>query len=120
METHKGAFEYDWRTRFHTPLREVGESMTWGEAWRLTQQLGSDPSSHVTAAIAGWDHPIGRADMTLRDLYDLQHLAKAKKKPKPYPRPWPDADKERRKFGTARYTPAQLRAVLDAHRGADN
>lgn len=69
--------------------------MLWGEALRLTQILACDPSSWVGAAINELDHPIERVDLTLRDLYDLQHQSKAKRKPKPYPRPWPDRTKSR-------------------------
>ena len=62
--------------------------MSWGEAIRLTQILAGDPSSHVAAALGGWAHPITRADITMRDLYDAQVASKSKRKPKPYPRPW--------------------------------
>ena len=47
--------------------------MGWGEAWRLMDVLLTDPSSHVAAAVAGWDYPLSREDITMRDLYDLQH-----------------------------------------------
>ena len=66
------------------------EAMTFGEAWRLTEIVLADPSTQVAAAVAGWDYPLSRGDITMRDLYDLQHTSKAKRKPKPYPRPWPD------------------------------
>jgi hypothetical protein len=88
--------------------------MSWGEAIRLTGILSTEPDSRVGAAIAGWEYPVSRYDLTLRDLFDLQHMAKAKKKPKAYPRPWPD--KTRRTFGKTRLTVGQLRAILDAHR----
>lgn len=69
--------------------------MTWGETWRLFHLLMHDPSSQVGAALAGWSEPVNRMDLTLRDLYDLQHASKTKRKPKPYPRPWPDRTKTR-------------------------
>lgn len=62
--------------------------MPYGEAVRLTALLAADPSSHVAAALGGWAHPIARADITLRDLYDLQYASKARHRPPPYPRPW--------------------------------
>lgn len=114
IDAHQGAFEYDWRARFGKPLRVIGRSMSWGEALRLTRILSAETDSQVGAAIAGWSHPASRLDLTLRDLYDLQHQSKAKKRPKPYPRPWPD--KTSRRFGRTRMTVAELRAVLDAHR----
>jgi hypothetical protein len=74
--------------------------MSWGEAYRLFTVLVLDPSSQVAAAVAGWQHPIDRIDVTLRELFDLEHRSKSKKKPKPFPRPW---DKqERRKIGGGR------------------
>lgn len=88
IDAHRGAFEYDWRTRFHLPLQAVGRRMSWGEAYRLTQILVQDPSSHVAASLAGLEYPITRVDLVLRDLYDLTHaIAAGKKRPKPYPRP---------------------------------
>lgn len=69
--------------------------MTYGEAWRLMLLLLNDPSSQVCAASVGWSHPITRADVTMRDLYDLQHQSKSEKKVKAYPRPWPERTKTR-------------------------
>lgn len=94
IDTHRGAFEYDWRARFHLPLRAIGRGMSYGEALRLTERLAVDPESHVGAALAGWDAPTSRATLALMDLYDLQHqVAWAQgggkgARPKPYPRPW--------------------------------
>lgn len=101
IDAHRGAFEYDWRTRFRKPLRTVGRSMSWGEAFRLTQVLATDPSSSVAAALAGWDMPTTRESLALMDLFDLTHrIAWAQgggkgQKPKPYPRPWPTRSSKR-------------------------
>jgi hypothetical protein len=93
----------------------VGKRMPWGEALRLTRILAGDPSSQIAASVAEWEHPISREDMTLRDIFDLQHKAAGAKRPKPYPRPWPD--KTKRTFGGGtRMTVAELRAILDEHR----
>lgn len=83
--------------------------MSYGEAIRLASVLAGDPSSQVSAALGGWAHPISRADITLRDLYDLQHISKAKRKPKPYPRPW-DEQPKRTGRGTS-LTVEQYRAL---------
>ena len=64
--------------------------MSWGEAYRLTTVLLSDPSSHVAAAVAGWDHPVSREWLVLADVYDLTaRIAAGKKwtKKNAYPRP---------------------------------
>lgn len=74
--------------------------MPWSEAHRLTEILLNDPSSQIGAAVAGWQYPLSRGDLTLRDLYDLQHRSKAKRKPKPLPRPW-DAPAKRIGSGTS-------------------
>lgn len=74
--------------------------MSWGEAVRLTQRLAVDPSSHVGASLAGWDHPVSHDALTMMNLFDLTHqIAWAQggrkgSKPKPYPRPWPDRTKK--------------------------
>lgn len=73
--------------------------MTFGEAIRLTEQLASDPSSHVAAALLGWQHPYSREALVLADLFDLQHQKAwggKGAKPKPYPRPWPDQQSGKR------------------------
>lgn len=78
------------------PLSVIGRSMTWGEAIRLTHQLGRDTASHVFASIAEWDYPATREALVAMDHYDA--YAKATfKRPKPYPRPWPDRTKSRPK-----------------------
>lgn len=75
--------------------------MSWGEAYRLAQTLATDPSSHVGAALAGWEHPVSRVALAVMDLFDLQHQAAWAQgggkgsRPKPYPRPWSSRTKRR-------------------------
>jgi len=83
--------------------------MSYGEAIRLTSVLAADPSSQVAAALGGWLHPLSRADMTLRDLFDLTYKAHTERTPKPYPRPW-DKRLERTGSGTS-MTVAEFRAL---------
>jgi hypothetical protein len=115
LAEHRGAFEYDWRTRFQLSVRVIGtKAMTYGEAWRQTFILMGDPSSQIAAALGGWDHPVDRADLVLRDLYDLQHakaMAGSKKNAKPYPRPWPEV-KTRRQAPGADVTQEQIFEAL--------
>jgi hypothetical protein len=87
---HLSAFEYDWRSRFGIPLRDIFEGrMTWREAWSLTEQLLGDPSSHVFAAVSGWPYPWSRESFQLADLIDVTRRVAMKKGAsfRPYPRP---------------------------------
>lgn len=74
--------------------------MTWGEALRLTKALAVDSSSHVGAALAGWDYPATPEALAVMNLYDLtHHIGWAQgggkgPKPKPHPRPWPDTTRK--------------------------
>lgn len=104
MTAHRGAFEYDWRTRFREPLSSVPECIGWGEAWRLFVELMGDPSSHVAASVAGWQYPLSREGIALLDLFDMTGRASWGKKHKAHPRPWDDPPK---KFGTGRKTKTQ-------------
>jgi hypothetical protein len=105
IDTHRGAFEYDWRTRCGEPLSAVGRSTSWGEAIRLTQKLITDPSTQVAAAMNGWDYPVSWDAIVAMNHFDLIHqIAWAQggrkgPKPKPYPRPWPDRRRETLKAG---------------------
>lgn len=85
IDRHRGAFEYDWRARFHLPVSVVGKAMSWGEALRLTGILLSDPSSQVAAQYSGWDHPLSRELILLLDLFDLGGYWAAGKKHEPHP-----------------------------------
>lgn len=88
IDEHRGAFEYDWRTRFNLPLTEIPRLMDWAESLRMMRLLGADPSSWVGAELSGWSHPVPREWLVLVDLFDVQLRSKSKRKPKPYPRPW--------------------------------
>lgn len=113
IDAHRGAFEYDWRARFHLPLRVVGGSMSWGEALRLFRVLATDPSSCIAAALRGWQHPVSREALALFDLFDLEHK-KAVKRPTPYPRPWVANERKSRGRGVSR---EELATILAAARG---
>lgn len=79
------------------PLTDVPDRMPWGEAWRLTHILASDPSSYVAAALGEWAHPVTREWLVLADLIDVFVASRPRKgrRPKPYTRPWPDRSKSR-------------------------
>jgi hypothetical protein len=113
IDEHRGAFEYDWRTRFHLPLDAIPEAMGWGEVHRMALILAADPTSQVCSAISQWRHPLSWEGIALRDLYDMQHASKSKRKPKPYPRPW---DRPATTYGAGTtLTPEQYQAIRDRH-----
>lgn len=116
IATHRGAVEYDWRTRFNLPLSAIGtELMTFTEAARLAQGLLLDPSSHSFAALHEWDYPMSREALVQADLFDLEHAGRTKKKPKPYPRPWHSREKQpdvQRHGNAAGRSAAQVGAIL--------
>lgn len=103
IDTHRGAFEYDWRARFQLPVSSIGDAMTWGEAVRHTDRLAADPSSAIGAALAGWDYPVGYDALAVMNLFDLMHEiawaqgGKKGSRPKPHPRPWSDRKTRRAK-----------------------
>lgn len=89
--------------------------MSYAEAVRLTQVLSTDPSSHIAAAVHGWDAPVSREWLVLADTFDrLTHLHTDRKaKPEPYPRPFPDPARVRR--GKTTRTRGDVLAILNAH-----
>lgn len=87
--------------------------MTWGEAIRLTQQLQLDPSSHVSASVRDWTHPLSYEAAFIADLVDVQIARAIGKKAKSRPRPW---DPKPKRWGSGRFTIPQLRELLRRHR----
>lgn len=100
LDEHRGAFEFDWRSRFHLGVESIPTVIDWAEACRLVEVLMTDPSSQLAAAFMGWTHASTREELTLRDLYDMQHQSKSKRKPKKLPRPW-DRPPKRHGAGTS-------------------
>lgn len=112
IEEHRGAVEYDWRSRFHLPITCIPDGMGYGEAWRLLRIVAADPSSQTAAAISGWAFPLDRAAQTLAVV--AENVARnGGDKRWTYPRPW---DEKPKALGSARMTPRQMRAFLDEHR----
>jgi hypothetical protein len=100
---HGTAFAYDFRSKFGVSYLEIGYSVSWLEALRLTAGLMQDTDSKVQAAVNKWDYPIRREFMVLANIYDLLAAVNSKKKPKPYPMPWPDPNKQ--KIGSTKIQP---------------
>ncbi|MFG3338724.1 hypothetical protein [Glycomyces sp. NPDC048151] len=100
IEEHPGPLAYDWRARFGLPLSAPFDgTVSWHEAWLLTEQLLADPTSHLAAALAGWDYPASREALALADLWDLTVAVNTDKrkrgKAERYVRPFPLRDKAR-------------------------
>lgn len=95
IEEHRGALEYDWRSRFGLALAVVGtDAMCWGEAYRLTLVLLNDPTSQLCAAAGRWRTPWSRDSEMLALLVEigLRSNAKHPGQVRPLPRPWTTPD----------------------------
>lgn len=85
IAAHRGAVEYDWRTRFGLGLDDIGVDQSLQEAARLAEILREDPSSAISAVLRGWEHPVSREALVLMDVFDLNHMVAAGgKKVKPH------------------------------------
>lgn len=112
IEEHRGAFEYDWRTRFGLPLTVVGGwEMSYGEAYRLTKELAVEPGSRVFAAVSGWAYPMSREALVTADLIDVIARAMFQRVHTTYPRPWDGPDVTR--IGGTNLPQDYVRGVLD-------
>ena len=89
--------------------------MSWGEAIRLAKLLGEDPSSHLAASVNGWVSPISLEYLALKTLIDNYVISKTDKRGKLAKLRDPFAPPPKR-FGSARLTIPQLRALLKRHR----
>lgn len=91
--------------------------MTWAEAYDLTIELGKDPTSHVGAALAGWEHTYSHEALILADLYDLTVSANTDKarraKIRPYPRPF-ETNRDRERSRRPAVSQAVVKATLAA------
>lgn len=81
VAAHRGAVEYDFRSRFGLALSDIGTAITITEAARLTMILASDASSRTGAAIEGWPRPVTHEEVALAAIFGLWAS-------KPYPMPW--------------------------------
>jgi hypothetical protein len=117
IEEHPGPLAYDWRTRFGLTLADLfAGRVMWHEAWLLTEQLLTDPTSHLAAALAGWDHPATREALALADVFDLLVAVNTDKRRRSraerYPRPFPLG--ERARSTKPQVSQTEVRAALEA------
>jgi hypothetical protein len=60
-----------------------------------------DPTSHVAAAVSGWQLPMSHEALALADVFDSLEFKRIRRKHKPRPRPW---DEPPKKHGTGART----------------
>lgn len=107
VAAHRGAVEYDFRTRFGFGLIEIGRSVTITEAARLFGVLAQDTGSWTCAALNGWDAPVSRESVLLADVFDAlaagnwQRGGGRGQRPKPWPRWWTRPSGETKGKGVA-------------------
>ena len=88
IRDHRGALEYDLRSRLHLALTDIGRAVSWGEGCRLVRELLIDPGTHLFAAVAGWEHPVSHEWLVLVSLRNAFVRANFKD-PDRWPVPWP-------------------------------
>lgn len=76
------------------PLAAIFDGrMSLQEAVSLTRTLIGDLTSHVGAAVQGWQYPLTHEARAAMDLYDLTVMVntdpKKRSQIEKYPRPWP-------------------------------
>lgn len=112
IEEHRGAVEYDFRSRFHLGAHVIGNEIGWGEAIRLVRVLRSDPSSMLAAAVEDWDYPMSREASILADVWDLEYAKTGAKTAANYPRPFKKDQPSTRKGNAAGRSPEEIKAIL--------
>lgn len=115
IEEHRGAIEYDFRSRFQIGAHEIGGEIGWGEALRLVRILRSDPSSMLATAVEDWEYPFSREAAIFADLYDLEHAKAGVKQRKPYPRPFKTKGRSQTWGKTGGRSREQIVEILRAH-----
>ncbi len=63
IEEHTPALRFDFRHTFGLCLDDVGDTITWGEAVDLVEELQRDTGSHLFASIAGYKWAASMADI---------------------------------------------------------
>lgn len=116
IEEHRGAVEYDFRSRLHVGADEIGRSIGWGEAIRLVRILRSDPSTMLAASVEKWEYPLSRTDAILADMWDLSYAKAGAKKRERYPRPFKQKSGKSQAWGdTAGRSREEIVEILRAH-----
>lgn len=90
--------------------------MSWREALDLVTELAGDPSSHVAAALAGWQFPASREWLALKVMADNYVAAKTSRRGAKLHQMLDPTDKPKKHVGTAAMSTTDMQAVLAAHR----
>lgn len=115
IEEHRGALEYDWRTRFHVGLDRLPVEMSYGEAYRQVLNLANDPSTMFSAKLGGLTHPVTREWLALADLIEMTAHAAGDAKYRYPKRPNPGEAADTSRVGdTGGRSPAEVMALLRA------
>lgn len=119
IREHRGALEYDFRSRFHLGVDQIGEEVGYREAIRLIEHLAADTGTWLCASLNGWSHPITAETIVAADLFDaVRGLLGGKRAMRggPHPiRPW--TTRKREHWGdVAGRTREQVQQILIAAR----
>ena len=68
--------------------------MPWDEAVRLAVLMHNDPTSHICAAVSGWDYPVSNEYLILADWFDYIVKPNVNHGFEPYRRPWPEVRRD--------------------------
>lgn len=85
------ALAVDFMSRYHLPVREYLQAVSWNEAWELIKPLLYDPYSHVIASLRGHQrppYPAEEAPFTWAEFYAQMHRSKNQVPPRRIQRPW--------------------------------
>lgn len=95
LQDHPRELAYDFRSKFHLSIQDIGGAVSLYEAALLIGMLLQQTDSWLQAALSDWKHPVSREWLVLAHTYDLLAAVNSKNKPKPYPTPWPDENVKR-------------------------
>lgn len=115
-EAHPVELARDFREKFGLSSLDIGDGITFAEAWLLFVSLMSDPSSWVQAAVNRWKFPVSREWILTADAHDRAIDMSGSKSPQKYytKRPWPDVARRVTSKGKPR-TAAEAMKILRPH-----
>lgn len=96
VEEHRAAIRFDFRDRFGISADDIGDTVSFGEAIDLIDELAVEMGTHLQASMDGWQWPASWSEINqaqLTEAYFNVHRDE-KKRPQPFvvPMPWPGKD----------------------------